>query len=897
MSLRSYLTFGIGIAAIVWLVSMLGLLRLPDGLFYDKFVTLTPEVTKASSKILLIEADLDQRSDGDELWLKLLELLERMKPSQVVFTFLPKHASKDFYDAAGKYGNVIFGREIVSDIYNPDKHLLEPLPAPAEESRIRFGIVSLPDASHGIYRHSHSSFNVEGAEYPSLEAAASGGYAKKESEFPKEYTVNFNGKLSGLPNVSIKRAMAGGIIQGLVNGKTVVVGFGTSGTIPGLHTPIISNNNTMSMLEFHGYAIDTLMSKSRIKTAGPGLKFILFILIVLINLAAYKFLNIRLSFLFVFSIVILSFYLILTWLALSYFFAWTPLVEVLAVQTVVSLFIFTRKAVVEEEGTKRMLIETSIKLEKRFLPESFYTSEEYWAQLIVFVSQTLQLNKVIFLEKVEDDHRLREVKSLNCLLSDIFERRRDYEREPYSTAITENSPVEVKNRQFFKEIKEGEKEYVVPLIFANDVLGFWAFTIEPLVLPELSSFISVVRDYAVQISELLYQRRQRELKKRELSGLRKLLRHEVARVFYKELNENMALLEERLTLLERILDDMNTCTILYDLFGRVIFINKQMSELLKSGGIAPYDMTALDLAVKLSAVEPERVRLLLQKVVLDQETMSLSASLESDPNKAYILYVKPIIYDVSGMASSRAHPFHILGTLFDLVDVSYLKALDAFKENLFTDMDYRLRNHVLAINLASSLLSQEALPEAQRKMALGMLNEKVTAVGDFLKEIQDYLKKDIFINDLELYPVDIKKPLIAAVEELSEEAALRKIRLDLKVPDLISMVFASPKLKDSIIDLIKIIMNDSVEDGKVTIILEETSEWVICTFSNTGLGMPAELFKKYIYSDTEEITSGELKKLRAVIKQVNQWGGELEASSDIGVGMRFIMRLKRAANE
>ncbi len=277
--------------------------------------------------------------------------------------------------------------------------------------------------------------------------------------------------------------------------------------------------------------------------------------------------------------------------------------------------------------------------------------------------------------------------------------------------------------------------------------------------------------------------------------------------------------------------------------------------------------------------------------------MSLSASLQSDPNKAYILYIKPIIHDDSGVTSLRAHPFHVLGTLFDLVDVSYLKALDAFKENLFTDMDYRLRNHILAINLASSLLSQEALPDEQRKLALGILNEKVTAVGGFLEEIQEHLKKDIFINDLELYPVDIRKPLISSVEELSEEAGLRKIQLELKIPDLASMVFASPKLKEMIKDLLKIIMNDSVEEGKVTITMEETLQWVSCTFSNTGLGMPAELFQKYIYSDTEEISSGELKKLRAIIKQVNLWEGEIDVSSDIGVGMRFVLRLKRVTND
>jgi hypothetical protein len=73
-----------------------------------------------------------------------------------------------------------------------------------------------------------------------------------------------------------------------------------------------------------------------------------------------------------------------------------------------------------------------------------------------------------------------------------------------------------------------------------------------------------------------------------------------------------------------------------------------------------------------------------------------------------------------------------------------------------------------------------------------MLNEKYTLSTIFLKRYRIILK-DIFINELELYPVNMK-PAIAGVES-SRKGRTRKIQLDLKVPDLVCMVFASPKLK------------------------------------------------------------------------------------------------------
>jgi len=80
------------------------------------------------------------------------------------------------------------------------------------------------------------------------------------------------------------------------------------------------------------------------------------------------------------------------------------------------------------------------RLQDYMLPPDFYKLDEHWGQVITFVDQTLNLNRVIFLEKVEGDHRVREVQALRCSLDDIDERRRDFERVPYSDAIAEGGP-------------------------------------------------------------------------------------------------------------------------------------------------------------------------------------------------------------------------------------------------------------------------------------------------------------------------------------------------------------------------------------------------------------------------------------------------------------------------
>lgn len=93
------------------------------------------------------------------------------------------------------------------------------------------------------------------------------------------------------------------------------------------------------------------------------------------------------------------------------------------------------------------------------------------------VRQSLDLGWLIFLERPPGQHHVREIAALNCQFADIDERRRDYRRAPYSDAIAENRLIRL--RRLFLKLDPGMDQYMTPLTFGGEVLGFWAMGIAP----------------------------------------------------------------------------------------------------------------------------------------------------------------------------------------------------------------------------------------------------------------------------------------------------------------------------------------------------------------------------------------------------------------------------------
>jgi len=892
-----YPAIGIALFVIltIWLLRIAGLLEIPTGLTYDLMVKHTPVTQVASKQVLLVETEYNQRNASDGYWHTLLQTLESMQVKQVIFTFIPNNETPAFFESAKRYGNVIFGRTTTMDHDSPDQRILEPIPEALQQLSIPIGIVDQPPSSYGVHREQYANITIAGQHYPALEVVAARAILGENDIPDTNYLVNFLAGENTIPVVTGARVINGGLIPDLVQHKHVIVGFNTSAFLPGIHTPTTGGQNKISLLTFQGHALNTLLTQRALYTLPAVYCLAILLMIVTFCIFIYQATSLKLATWI--SLVLVSLYLLLGWFVLSYFLLVLPVVEMALVQIFMFLLIFRYKSVLEEQALTQMLLDNSAKQQKRITQPSFYNSPEHWSQVINLVNQTFDLDRIIFLERIEGDHRLQEIKALNCSLDAINERRRDYERAPYSIAIAENAPIQL-NKEYFKQGSAKEQQYLVPLTFAGEVLGFWAFTITPEKVDAMPLFTSRIKDYGVQIGELLYHRKQWLKQKNSQARLfSQYIKLEADNSVYKSLYRSQEIINRRFTLLEHVFDGQSTATILYDLFGGLVQMNQTMSTILQSANLPAFKMTALDLITAVTEMDVTQARHTMRYVVLEHGNVNIPASINGANDEILLLNIRPLTQHETDDTTAPT-PFSLLGILFEFINVTDLKKLYTLKDRLIERLNIQLRNDMESVIMASGILQIDNVPDEKRHRVLNIIQDKVAQAVDVLEEAQQHLDVNVQGIPLERYPLEAKPPLLAAITAVSEKAGRRHINVQPDTSTLVGLVFAEP---NSLINVLKTILDvlieDAAENSTIRIRLqqsEQTSTYrhsIVFLFENTGFGIPEERLNNYLFG--EPTASTELfQQLRNAVRIVQDWGGDVEAHSDIGVGMRFNLKLK-----
>lgn len=871
----------------LWLASLSGLFSTLDGVLYDHLQGRSGASASQQPRVLLLEVEPELRNAGDEVWLPLIEELQAQGAAQLMFTFALPGVSEIFYSAVGQTGRAIFARRLrPSADMSPDSLIMEALPPSAQGLNLKMAAYAIAPSEYGVHRRQAYAFSSENP-LVSLEGAAAESLDISTRAQP--FLVNFMGGEAGLPRISAQRVLNGELIPELAGGRHVLIG--ESGADRDLFTPLAVTGKLLSELEFHGYALDTLLRDQPVRSVPLWLLFPLILLLAGANLFVFQW-GAGVRFTSSLTVILAAVYALLAWLALNYARIWLPLAELWAVQIASSL-VFTRYRVAKEEaGLRQILLETNAKLRERFFPPSFANSQEHWSQVIAMVNQTLNLERVIFLERVKGDHRVREVKSLNCGLQDIREMRRDYERTPYSTAIAARHPVEVQD--YLSHGLEGEVQYLVPLLFGGEVLGFWAFGARPEKLAALHNREAVLRDFAEQIAELLFHRQQVLEREANLSRpLQRYLRLQGGEQLTESLNKTLAALDRRLVGMEEYLDGLGSASILYDLFGQVRIANRQMVNLLSEAGLLPYQMTATDLICSLTGVSLDYARGVMQTIILEQQKIALPAKLAEDA-RSYMLHLGPLLptREKQHLREGEPLPFEVEGVLCELIETTMIKRLYSIKEEVMERVTYQVRNDTESLLSGISLLESGDLGEDRQSRVIQIVRAKIASLVAVTEQVNALLNQEIDTGVVERYPIDSKRPLLAAVEAARDKAAVHGILFDMRLPDLVSLAFASPEgLQETLDGILAVLVSDTIQQGLIQANLEERDGWIVFQFANQGFGVPEERFQSYLQGDALQATDG-FRKLRQSMARVASWEGSLEGHSEIGVGTRFELKLK-----
>lgn len=888
MNLHHHRYYGITVflAALIglWGCSVAGVFELPDGHLYSGLVRLDP-AGKKPAQVLLVETDRGQ--DDPQIYAELSQRLQELGAAQVIFTALPQTGRGDFLRAMAEQPKVLIGRQFQGGAGGVEQSL-ESWPE-GEGAVARSGLVAKPSAAFGLYRRQRALFQVDGQSLPALERVAA--VAAGIHPLPTDpYWVDFSGGVNRLPLVAADRVLAEGLIAELVKGRHVLIGAGAGMLEPRFYTPARALEGGITLLQYQGFALDSLLRGAVVGAAGPLTKMLAVLVTAVLCLFLYQNVSCRLS--GGLTLLLLGGYLLLAWALLSFAGIWIPVTEMILTHVALFPLLFTRRAEVENLILQESLLGTSARLQERVFPPSIFQTQDYWAQVVAMVNQSLDLNRLIFLERIPGQHRLMEVKAMNCSLEDIQERRRDYLRTPYSTAINQKGPIKV-DKDYLARTQSGEEVYLAPLTFAGEVLGFWAFGIDQSKRNRLPLFDEAVLAFAEEIGELLYQRQQwRARQQVEENSLASYLLLEGGPGAHRHLQTTLSLLDKRLTTLENIFEGLETATILYDLFGRVIQVNRTMSQLLQEAGLAPFGMTALDFVVAVTGRDVTEMRQLLERIVLEHSSATLQSSLPADRERSCLLKIRPLKVEsgASIAAFGESHPFRLQGLLCELVDLTALDRLEEGRERLLRNLSIAMGSHLEGLNRSLKTWEGDGSGEGPAGLKADLEVQGAAALA-VLDQIQTVLDDQGSVELGKHFPVAPTRVVEWALDKVERLAAEREISFRVDIPDPAPPVFVpQEELLEVLESILLYLVQDAAQGSEIVVGFALEGQAPGFSLTNQGFGLPDERFQEYLFGQ-DAVGSPEFRRLRRALRLAQRWGSVIEGSSEVGRGTRITLRL------
>jgi CHASE2 domain-containing sensor protein len=883
------LYLGVALCLFVWSLSISGLLNTPSSLVYDFFVRITPKQTMASEEILLVEADYRSRFEGDETWVRLLDTLNNKGAKQIVFFFFPENVSNNFYQTAADLGYVIFGQELKEQsTHKQGTNRLRPLPPQTAGIKLRVGVLPPPLIAYGIHRDCQASIALGKQSLSHVTLLAAQERTGERYNPSNPFRIDFVGQNRSLPKISLSRVISGDIIQELIKDKTVLVGFTPPFPFKGFSTPVTPDSASMSPLEYHGLALQTLLDHTELRFPYPW------------EILAYLFLLIGLALIvhqtfgsFIHFIMVVLLFLVAPvacWLFLVFTKTWFPIVEILLAFSLFLLFIVARDRLLRNRLAWQILLDQSLKKQEKVMPKSFFRSEDYWPLVINMIKQTLNIRRTIFLETVEGDHRVSEVIALNISLEEIQERRRDYHRTPYKTAIEKNTAIQVNS--YFKSLGDNEQSYLVPLNFFGQVQGFWAFTIDTEAKSQTVDILNTANILAREIGEMLFRRKQWiEEGRWRNNPLRKLLNMEKHHEPYYEVTRITAFLVRRLSVLESVFNALETGTILYTTFGMVIQSNRRMTQLSKSLNINAYGMSALDFGVNLTGKSSKKMRQILGRVIVNRETVQLSITIMGDKKQNMMLTIRPLIAsDDMVVDKNESQPVEMNGFLFEIIDMPSLSISSHNQKQLYKHNLKHLREKLRSFSENMKILFNTRQNDNEEENCR-RLKQKYDAVMHSIQSFEKRVHQELLAENPDISPVDLLEIFKSTIDNVQPDAQKRNVHISIQSADNIPLIQADPKgITELLGAIISLLIADALDDSTIIISANLQQDEIMCSLVNVGVGMPPETFQRFLASP-DKADRDEFQKIHRILPHLQRWQATFSGTSDFGQGLSFKLLL------
>ena len=235
-----------------------------------------------------------------------------------------------------------------------------------------------------------------------------------------------------------------------------------------------------------------------------------------------------------------------------------------------------------------------------------------------------------------------------------------------------------------------------------------------------------------------------------------------------------------------------------------------------------------------------------------------------------------------------------------------LRMLEADRDRLrefVADVSHELRTPIAALRLYTELLRDGNVDETITHEFMERSIEQIQRLEWLSTNLLDLSRIDAGIFPLDMREGDLRDPIQAVVQALSDVAVERGVTLESAVPsEPVVMRFDRERIVQLMTNLIGNALKFTPRGGAVSVRLEEGGDAVAIEVSDTGYGIPSDelprIFDRF-YRGTntgEARASGSGLGLAIVRSIVDMHGGEIDLVSEVGSGTRFRITLPRASS-
>jgi signal transduction histidine kinase len=236
-----------------------------------------------------------------------------------------------------------------------------------------------------------------------------------------------------------------------------------------------------------------------------------------------------------------------------------------------------------------------------------------------------------------------------------------------------------------------------------------------------------------------------------------------------------------------------------------------------------------------------------------------------------------------------------------------LRMLEADRDRLrefVADVSHELRTPIAALRMYTELQRDGDVDEATRREFQDRSLDQIQRLEWLSTNLLDLSRIDAGIYPLDMRDGDLRDPVQAVVQALSEAAVEHGVALDSAVPaEPVEMRFDRERIVQLMTNLIGNAIKFTPRDGSVSVRLEERPDEVLIEVRDTGAGIPADelphIFERF-YRGTntgEARASGSGLGLAIVRSIVEMHDGQIELASEVGKGTKVGIILPRRAAE